>query len=416
MRELAIKILYNYKVNQSYINIDLNHALDQSNLSREDKDLLTHIVYGTIQNEIYLEYQLEPFIKGKIKPYEKVVLLMSLYQILFLTRIPDYAVINEAVEIVKKKKGQQVAKFINAILRNVLRQGKREIDTTHPLFYLSIQYSMPLWLVKMFHKQLGETDTQLILESYLQKPRLTARVNTLFVSREELLSRYPEFTRGILSEDAMYLNHGNIAHHTLFKEGKITIQDESSQLVARLLNPSKDSLVLDMCSAPGSKTTHLGSIMENTGCIKAFDIHEHKIRLIEENASRLHVNNIEASSYDATKLEEILNKETFDHVLLDAPCSGFGVIGRKPEIKYQAPGSMDEIITLQCQLLGVAYQMLKHGGTMVYSTCTLNKKENQLQINAFINKYPDMEIEEERLILPHEYHSDGFYMCKLRKR
>ncbi len=415
MRKIAADIIYHYHTKQSYLNIELNSALDRANLSREDKDLITNIVYGTIQNKIYLEYQLEPFIKGKIKPYEQAVLLISAYQIVFLTKIPSYAVCNEAVNLIKKKYGLSRSKLINAILRNFIRQGVREIETKTEEEYLSIETSTPLWLVKLLSKQLGKEKAKTICHCYLEKPLLSSRVNTLRVTRDEILENYPSLKIGHLSEDAIIFEKGNIAHHELFKEGKITIQDESSQLVARLLDPKENSRVLDMCSAPGSKTTHLSAIMKNTGRIDAYDIYEHKIRLIEMNAKRLGVTNIKARAKDATTLNEDYQEETFDYILLDAPCSGLGVIARKPEIKYQTPSSMDEIIKIQKKLLEVAYSLLKKGGAMVYSTCTINKKENQMQIENFIKQYPDMIIEKERLILPDEYHSDGFYMCKLIK-
>lgn len=415
MRKIAADIIYHYQTKQSYLNIELNAALEKTPLSREDKDLITRIVYGTVQNEIYLMYQLEPFVHGKIKAYERAVLLISFYQLIFLTKIPTYAVCNEAVDMIKKKYGMQRSKLMNAILRNFIRQGVRPIEAKDELDYLSIETSTPLWLVKLLNKQLGKEKAIQICHSYLEKPSLAGRVNTLKASREDILAKFPAFKAGELSEDAILFEKGNIAHHELFKSGKVTIQDESSQLVGRFLNPKENSYVLDMCSAPGSKTTHLSALMNNTGKIEAYDIHEHKIQLIEMNAERLGAVNITAHAMDSTQLREVYPDETFDYLLLDAPCSGLGVIARKPEIKYQAPDSMDGIITLQRQLLEVAYYLLKPGGTMVYSTCTINKKENQMQMENFMKQYPAMQCVKEKLILPYEYHSDGFYMCKLTK-
>lgn len=415
MRRIATEIVYHYQTKQSYLNLELNAALEKTPLSREDKDLITNIVYGTVQHEIYLMYQLEPFIQGKIKAYERAVLLISFYQLIFLTKIPSYAICHEAVEITKQKYGAQRSKIVNAILRNFIRQGVRPIETTDVLERLSIETSTPLWLVKLLNKQLGSEKAVKVCHSYLQKPALAGRVNTLKASRKEILQQYPELKAGELSEDAILFEKGNIAHHELFQSGKMTIQDESSQLVARFLSPKANTYVLDMCSAPGSKTTHLSALMENTGKIEAYDIHEHKIHLIEMNAKRLGANNIFTHAMDSTLLLDIYEEETFDYILLDAPCSGLGVAARKPEIKYQAPDSMDGIIALQKQLLEVAYHLLKIGGTMVYSTCTINKKENQIQMETFIKKHPNMQMEQEKLILPYEYHSDGFYMCKLTK-
>ena len=413
MRQIAIDILMKYKQENSYLNIELNHVLNKHELSKEDKDLITRIVYGTVQNEIYLDYQLAPYIKTKIKKYDHMVLLMSLYQLIFLTKIPDYAIINEAVNLVKHKGGKYRSQVVNAILRNFLRQGCIDIEETEEE-KLSISTSTPLWLVKMLIKQLGKETTQKVLASYHEVPTLAARVNTLKTSRDEILKNY-DVQVGYLSQDAILFKSGNIANTDLFKQGLVSVQDESSQMVALLLNPAKHSRVLDMCSAPGSKTTHLSAIMENTGMIEAIDLYEHKIQLIQNNAKRLNATNIHAQAYDSTKLTDLFEKESFDSILLDGPCSGLGVIRRKPEIKYLPSTNMDEIIVLQRKLLENAYLLLKKGGHLVYSTCTINKKENQLQVIDFIKHHQDMKVVEERLVLPFEYHSDGFYMCKMKK-
>lgn len=413
MRQIAIDILMKYKQENSYLNIELNHVLNKHELSKEDKDLITRIVYGTVQNEIYLDYQLASYIKTKIKKYDHMVLLMSLYQLIFLTKIPDYAIINEAVNLVKHKGGKYRSQVVNAILRNFLRQGCIDIEGTEEE-KLSISTSTPLWLVKMLIKQLGKETTQKVLASYHEVPTLAARVNTLKTSRDEILKNY-DVQVGYLSQDAILFKSGNIANTDLFKQGLVSVQDESSQMVALLLNPAKHSRVLDMCSAPGSKTTHLSAIMENTGMIEAIDLYEHKIQLIQNNAKRLNATNIHAQAYDSTKLTDLFEKESFDSILLDGPCSGLGVIRRKPEIKYLPSTNMDEIIVLQRKLLENAYLLLKKGGHLVYSTCTINKKENQLQVIDFIKHHQDMKVVEERLVLPFEYHSDGFYMCKMKK-
>ena len=327
MRQIAIDILMKYKQENSYLNIELNHVLNKHELSKEDKDLITRIVYGTVQNEIYLDYQLAPYIKTKIKKYDHMVLLMSLYQLIFLTKIPDYAIINEAVNLVKHKGGKYRSQVVNAILRNFLRQGCIDIEGTEEE-KLSISTSTPLWLVKMLIKQLGKETTQKVLGSYHEVPTLAARVNTLKTSRDEILKNY-DVQVGYLSQDAILFKSGNIANTDLFKQGLVSVQDESSQMVALLLNPAKHSRVLDMCSAPGSKTTHLSAIMENTGMIEAIDLYEHKIQLIQNNAKRLNATNIHAQAYDSTKLTDLFEKESFDSILLDGPCSGLGVNQKK---------------------------------------------------------------------------------------
>ena len=387
-RENAYMILNQYFEDESFLNIALNEQLKKSNLKREDKDLCTTIVYGTIQNLLYIQYQLQPYIKGKrVKKKIRTLLYMSLYQLIYLDKIPEYAIINEAVKIAKKE-GYQTSQFVNAVLRNFTRSEKRS--------------------------QYGLEKTKMICEEDNMPPTRSGRVNTLKTTKEELLKESC-FEEGTLSQDALLYKRGNLAYTSYYKEGKVTIQDESSQLVARLLDPQKTDYVLDMCSAPGSKTTHLAALMENQGKIEAYDLYKHKVKLIEHNLKRLGVKNVHVQAGDSTKLIEHYPPETFDRILLDAPCSGFGVLKRKPEIKYHDSSMMDGLIPLQALLLENAYNLLKNDGTMVYSTCTINKKENGMMIEHFIQKHPDMKVIEQRTILNYEYHTDGFYMCKMKK-
>lgn len=410
----AYRILNQYFEDESFLNIALNEKLKKSELKREDKDLCTTIVYGTIQNLLAIQYQLQPYIKGKrVKKKIKTLLYLSLYQLMYLDKIPEYAVINEAVNIAKKQ-GYQTSKFVNAVLRNFVRNERRSLEGLDELERISIETSHPLWMVKMFNKQYGLEKTKKICLEDNTPPTRSGRVNTLKASKEELLKEGC-FKEGTLSKDALLYDKGNLALTSYFKEGKVTIQDESSQLVARLLDPQKTDYVLDMCSAPGSKTTHLSALMENQGKIEAYDLYEHKVKLVEYNLRRLGVKNVHIQAGDSTKLKEVYPEKTFDRILLDAPCSGFGVLKRKPEIKYHDSSIMDGLVSLQALLLENAYYLLKNDGTMVYSTCTINKKENELMIQKFIEKHPDMEVVKQRTILNYEYHTDGFFMCKMKK-
>ena len=270
-RENAFMILNQYFEDESFLNIALNEQLKKSNLKREDKDLCTTIVYGTIQNLLYIQYQLQPYIKGKrVKKKIRALLYMSLYQLIYLDKIPEYAIINEAVKIAKKE-GYQTSRFVNAVLRNFTRNERRSLEELDELEKISIMTSHPLWMVKMFNKQYGLEKTKMICEEDNMPPTRSGRVNTLKTTKEELLKESC-FEEGTLSQDALLYKRGNLAYTSYYKEGKVTIQDESSQLVARLLDPQKTDYVLDMCSAPGSKTTHLAALMENQGKIEAYDI------------------------------------------------------------------------------------------------------------------------------------------------
>lgn len=412
-RQIALEILLKYKQENSYLNLTLNTYFSRYKLTRENKDFITRVVYGTVQNLLYLEYMLEPYLKGRVKTYEKMLLLMSLYQHYFMNGIPDYAIVNEAVNMAKKKKGMKTAHFINAVLKNAFA-SQPSLDHLDEVGRLSIETSHPLWMVKMFIKQYGLGTTKKICLANNEVPYKTARVNTLKITRDEFL-KDDTFVKGLLSEDAVYYQGANIADTSYFKEGLLTIQDESSQMVAQLLKPKANENVLDMCCAPGSKTSHMAAIMNNQGKIYAYDLYEHKIPLVNSQMDRLGVSIVDVKADDSTHLKEKYPAGYFDKILCDAPCSGFGVVARKPEIKYHDSSSMDEIIKIQDNLLENAYVLCKKGGNIVYSTCTLNKKENEKQIELFIKKHPQMILIEERTILPFEYHSDGFYMCLLEK-
>lgn len=412
-RQIALEILLKYKQEQSYLNLTINSYFNNHNLSREQKDFITRVVYGTVQNMLYLEYLLEPFIKVRVKAFEKMLLLMSMYQHIYMDQIPDYAIVNEAVALAKRKKGIKTSQFINAVLKNAMNQ-QRSLDELDDIQRLSIETSHPLWMVKMFIKQYGLEETKKICYANNEVPYKTARVNTLKTNREDIL-KSEKWKKGELNEDCLYYSGGNIAYTKEFEDGFLTIQDESSQMVARLLNPQPHDYVLDMCCAPGSKTSHLAALMNNRGKIDAYDLYEHKVPLVEKQMKRLGVEIVDVKAFDSTHLIDIYPKNTFDKILLDGPCSGLGVLARKPEIKYHDSSKMDEIIKIQEKLLENAYFLLKNHGRIVYSTCTINKKENEKQIELFIKNHPDIKVIEEKTILPYQYHSDGFYMCLMEK-
>lgn len=409
-RDLALDILVAYEKDHTYLNIALNHALNSHQVKN---DLVTALVYGTIQYRLRLEYELKPHIQGKrVKVTERMILLMSMYEHLYM-HMPDYAIVNSSVALAKKRRGARAASFINAVLRASFAHPA-DLSSLNEDDYLSITTSHPLWLVKMLKKQYGLDTTEKILAADNEVPIKCARVNTLKISRAALIQKDPRFKASPYTKDAVYYEGGNIAHTEAFKEGFVTIQDESSQCVAQLLSPQPGMAVLDMCAAPGSKTTHLAALMDNQGTIDAFDLYEHKIALINENAVRLGATIINAQSGDATNLATFANKQ-YDAILLDGPCTGLGVLARKVEIRYHEPAAMDEIIPIQKKLLENAYKLCKMGGNIVYSTCTINKKENEKQVATFVKDHPDMRVVEEKTILPFDMHSDGFYMCLLKK-
>lgn len=419
VRKLAVEAVEKIIDKKGFSNIVVNEYLRKFVLSKEDKALFTNLVYGTVQNLITIEYYLDPFIGHKRqKPWVKYLLYISVYQLLYL-RIPDYAVINEAVEIANLK-DRAVGSFVNAVLRNFLRTELRSLDGLDEIETLSIKHSHPAWLVAYFLKDYDlETVEKILIENSLVK-KTAIRINTLKANMEEVKDILEESK--IEYSEQQLVRHGLIVNeslvgHSLLTEGKITIQDLSAQLVSEIVNPSLNQQIIDVCSAPGGKAAHLAAIMENTGEIYACDIHPHKMKLMDKLFKQLGVNNIKKQIVDARNLHEIVHDESFDHVLADVPCSGLGVISHKVDLKYQINlESIAEIIALQKEILENTWNLVKRGGYYTYSTCTLNKEENEEQIKTFLKIHPDAEIVHEQTILPFEHHSDGFYICKMRRR
>ncbi|QVK19933.1 16S rRNA (cytosine(967)-C(5))-methyltransferase RsmB [Mycoplasmatota bacterium] len=407
VRSLAHQTLNRIFTSKEYSNITINNVLSNNELNDKDKRLYTQIVYGVLKNKILLDHYLKPYLKGKsLKDWMRHLLEMSIYQMIFLDRIPKYAILNDAVEVAKKIDFNS-SKLINAVLRNFDTENLNE-----PLKE-EIRYSIDEWLFKQIKGQYKEEYMD-ILDSFNKNPKASARVNSLKTQRYKLLN--DRIHESKVTNTGIIFDSGNISHTNAYKKGLVTIQDEASQLVARMLNPKKTDRVLDVCAAPGGKTTHIAEIMKNQGQILANDIHAHKIELIKQNATRLELTNIEYSNHDGTKLRKIYTREYFDKILIDAPCSGWGVIGRKPELKYnQNEKKVEEIRKIQSDLLESNAPLLKVDGFLVYSTCTINKGENEVQIRKFLEENNNFTLEKERMILPHENHTDGFYIAKLKK-
>lgn len=413
-RYLAYKAIYEVMYKHGYSNLVLQDDV-MNELNDKDKGLVTSIVYGTIQNYNLLEYQLTQVEYQKINNKQLVIILIALYQRHFLDKIPTYAIVDESIKLAKKVLGSYDSKFISALLNKLIESPLLYANSVDEMLNLSINYSHPLWFVKMIKKQYDEETLIKILKANNQPARVHLRYNILSNKYDELLADSNIEVSDIVSS-GLYYNNKNIAGFKPYIDGEVSVQDFSSQQVALFASPKAGMKVLDMCAAPGTKTSHLAELMHNEGLIKAYDLYEHKIPLINKQALRLHLDIITAKAYDATKLSEIEADESFDLILCDAPCTGLGVIKRKPEIKYQyISTSMDEIIKIQQELLNQAYSLLKVGGTLVYSTCTINKKENEKQIDELLNKHQDLELVASKLIHNYEVNGDGFYMAKLIK-
>lgn len=427
-RNLALAVLEDVFVNQAYSNIALNKHLKGSQLSAADKGLVTEIVYGTVARKLTLEWYLSHFIqdRDKLDNWLYVLLLMSVYQVRFLDKVPDHAVVNEAVELAKaRKKGSE--KLVNAVLRRILREGWPDIETIKRKNKRdSIAYSLPVWLVSKLKEEYGEERAQAIFESLLVRNKASIRVTDL--SRKEEIKVVLEASDSPLAASGLVKEQGHFAGHDLFLEGAITIQDESSQLVAPILDLQGHEQVLDACAAPGGKTAHMASYL-TSGKVTALDLYDHKLDLIQENAQRLGVaDRVQTQKLDARKVHEFFGRDSFDKILVDAPCSGIGLLRRKPDIKYnKETADFASLQQIQLEILGNVCQTLRKGGIITYSTCTIVSEENFQVVEAFLESHPEFEqvkLEHECkdilkdgciLITPELYGSDGFFISQFRK-
>ena len=427
-RNLALAVLEDVFVNQAYSNIALNKHLKGSQLSAADKGLVTEIVYGTVARKLTLEWYLSHFIedRDKLDNWLYVLLLMSAYQLCYLDKVPNHAVVNEAVELAKaRKKGSE--KLVNAVLRRILREGWPDIETIKRKNKRdSIAYSLPVWLVSKLKEEYGEERAQAIFESLLVRNKASIRVTDL--SRKEEIKAVLEASDSPLAASGLVKEQGHFAGHDLFLEGAITIQDESSQLVAPTLDLQGDEEVLDACAAPGGKTAHMASYL-TSGKVTALDLYDHKLDLIQENAQRLGVaDRVQTQKLDARKVHEFFEKDSFDKILVDAPCSGIGLLRRKPDIKYnKETADFASLQQIQLEILGNVCQTLRKGGIITYSPCTIVSEENFQVVEAFLESHPEFEqvkLEHECkdilkdgciLITPELYGSDGFFISQFRK-
>lgn len=438
---MAVDILEEIETEDAYSNLLLRKVIDEKDLPREEINLLTELVYGVLQRKMTLDYQLEPFIKKqkKLENWVKQLLRISLYQMNYLDRVPDHAIVNEAANIAHARGHRGIVGLVNGVLRNIQRKGLRGFEEIKQMNQkISVQYSLPLWLVEEFIEELGVEETEKLAASLIERPKLSLRVNLKKISREEAMDELTkegfEVVESTISPFGIISLNGVPAETRLFKKGFLAVQDESSMLVAPTLNVEPNHYVLDACAAPGGKTMHIASNYldeDQGGKVVALDIHQHKIELIKGSTKRQGVGNVvEAKQLDARKVLSEYQEETFDRVLIDAPCSGLGLMRRRPEIRYtKTKKAIKSLQKLQLEILHEASKTLKSGGELVYSTCTISKLENQEVVNQFLKNNPNFKqetihFENDRLtadeagsitIYPHQYDTDGFFIARLLK-
>lgn len=439
-RFVAMLLLVKVSEKQAYSNLLIDQGIREGGLNSKDARLMTEIVYGTISRKITLEYYLQPFIKKakKIDHWVKQLLLLSLYQLCFLDRVPEHAIVNDAVEIGKLYGNPGIGKFINGVLRNFLRSSLPQAEEIKDKRErLSVELSLPVWLVDKLIEILGETETIKLGESLFQPSRASARINKKQLTRAEGLERLIQEGYDVAASEispfGIVGKSGFLAGSQLFKKGALAIQDESSMLVAPGLDIQSDHRVLDACAAPGGKTTHIAQYLDadKGGKVIALDIHPHKTKLIEENSQRQKVVDVvEVRQLDARKAAETFPDESFDRILVDAPCSGLGLLRRKPDIKYSKTLSdFEKLPQIQLEILESVAKKVKQWGIISYSTCTILPEENEKVIQTFLANHPEFEMAAVKgaeqfakesdncvTLYPHEYGTDGFFICNIRRR
>lgn len=437
VRGIAVKILNRVERTDSYLDKLLDQELRNNELSGQDKALLFEIVHGVVRWMGRLDWVLNGFYKGQFSkaiPNMKNGLRVALYQILFLDKVPDHAAVNEAVEFVKKLQGQKPADFTNAILRNIIRSKNaiRYPDPEEDLpGYLAAFYSHPSWMVKRYLNRFSKEDVEKLLSANNERPYLTLKVNTLKISPEEfkklLNSVNLKYSQGkFLPEFFKLANLTNIVNWEYFNAGYFDIQDESAGLSCKLLCVEPGMRVLDMCAAPGGKSTFLAGLMQDEGEIISLDKFESRVGIVKRNIDRLGIKSVQAIAKDALEYEG----EKFDRILADVPCSGTGTLAKKPDIKWKKELlDIKKMNDLQYQLLEKAASLVKDGGAIVYSTCSIEPEENVMLIKKFLENHPEFKlqnagevlpkqvVDEEGFVqtLPHTHQTDGAFAAKLIK-
>ena len=443
-RELILEILLQINEEGEHSHIAIRNALSKYQfLPKQDRAFITRVCEGTLEYRIYIDYIIDSFSKIKVekmKPPIREILRSAVYQLRFMDRVPDSAVCNEAVKLTQRKGFYNLKPFVNGVLRTVIRQADqleyppRERNLVR---YLSVRYSMPETLVLRWLNDYGEQTTEKMLADFLEEKPLTIRCRTYLNSVEDTCASLR--SQGVTVEPAPYLpyarrisNFNHILALDAFIQGRIQVQDVSSMLVAEIADPKKGDYVIDLCAAPGGKSLHIGDKMEGFGTVDARDISPYKVGLIEENIRRTGSINVQARVQDATVFD-VDSECLADIVLADVPCSGYGVIGKKPEIKYRSTlQKQEELVILQRNILDKAAEYVKPRGTLIFSTCTVAKEENEENMMWFMNNHPfklesidpylpdELKSESTALgylqLLPGVHGTDGFFIAKFRRK
>lgn len=439
-REAAFEVLLRVETDASYSNLTLDKVQKENNLTGRDASFCTALVYGVLERQLTLDYIIRQYSSLRLKKIETkalIILRMGVYQLLFMDSVHSGAAVNESVNLAKKLKLQKASGFINGLLRSFVRAeyAYKMPDLKDRVKYLSVKYSCPEDIVELWLSSYPENLVEEMLASFMGRPELTLRVNTQKISRDELKVELESF--GVKAENSPFSENalsvsctGSVESLKPFKEGKIYVQDISSVICSELVNPKAGEKVADVCAAPGSKSFSMALLAEDKAQLHSFDLYPHKVELIKNSAKRLGITSIKAEVRDAlSEVNEL--KEQFDAVLCDAPCSGLGVIGRKPEIRNRAIEDVNALPDLQYRILDNTSKLVKTGGRLFYSTCTLNPAENNEIADKFLNEHKEFEAlplripanikkgieesENQLTLFPHINGTDGFFISAFKK-
>lgn len=435
VREIALKTLYKIDKDEAYSNIALDENIKENKNKLDDRDtgFISEIVYGVTSWKLTIDEIIKKYSKLKLKkisPWILNILRMGIYQIVFLDKVPKSAAVNESVNLAKRYGHKGSSNFVNAILRKVEKKDYEAFfEIENPIERISKTTSMPVWMIEELLKENDIEKVEEICKASNIKPKVAIRINRLKTNKQELENLLKErdivFKEGKLEDFLILEKTKNIEQLDWFKQGYFTVQDEGAGLIAKVVDPKPNELVLDACSSPGGKTTYMAELMEDKGEIIAWDLHPHRVQLVEENAKRLNIHIIKTECQDAMVCKKEYT-EKFDKILLDVPCLGIGVLKRKPDIKWKRkPEDIEEITQIQQKILETCSKYLKAKGQMVYSTCSIFREENDKVIEKFLEKNQNFEYTKikmskienmDKIQLYQNEETDGFFICKLQKK
>ena len=422
LREIAAETLIEILEKGSFSHLVIKNVLDKyAYLDKAERSFINRLCNGTIERKLELTYIINSCSKtkaNKMKPLIRTFLLMGAYEIYYMDSVPESATCNEYVKLAKKRGFSGLSGFVNGVLRGIART-KGQVDIPD----VATKYSIPEWMYQLWEQQFGESQAKQIAAGFYVEQPLSIRVNTALTTVEELTSELTESGIVVEADSAipyeLYISSfDRLATIDAFKKGKFYVQDHSSMLVGAKIESrlsGEDLKVIDCCAAPGGKSLHIAELIGNRGSVEARDLTASKVELINENIERTGATNVVAKQWDATVLDQSA-VDSADVVVADLPCSGLGIIRKKPDIKYRMDeAQIAEIEALQAQILDVVCQYVKAGGTLIYSTCTINKGENDNQVAAFLEKHSEFSMVESNQLFPDKY-QDGFYICVMQKK